>query len=131
MWMAWGLLGKPGMEDQSLIDLGNGRRPFDVCAHVRSLGKSLRQLAIWSLLISSGATVLVPAAYGSEIPEWPHEREARLETVESQILDVQRALFAARMSQDDAKRAELEIKMKKLEDEQVKLLRASGHLRPE
>jgi hypothetical protein len=72
----------------------------------------------------------ISADEASQIPEWPYEREERLRAVESEILDVQRKLFSAKMTNDDEKRADLEKQMQGLEKEQVKLLRAKGEFRP-
>jgi hypothetical protein len=81
-------------------------------------------------LLLLGSPLLLSSGNASDIPEWPHEREQRLEAVESEILDVQRKLFAARMNNDEAKRKELEKRMDELEREEVKLLRASGKFPP-
>lgn len=82
------------------------------------------------MLLFGTCFLFVPAVYGGDIPEWPHEREERLEVVESQLLDVQRELFAAKMTNDEAKREKLEKRKKELEEEEVKLLRATGQFPP-
>jgi predicted TIM-barrel fold metal-dependent hydrolase len=100
-------------------------------ARRRFVGWSLRHVAVSGLLLAFGACpFLVSAGYGSDVPEWPQEREDRLSVVESQILDVQRELFRARVTNDETKKTELEKRMKELEKEQVKLLRASGQFPP-
>jgi len=51
-----------------------------------------------------------------------------LSVVESQIVDLQRKLLTARATNDEEKRKQLEKQKDELEQEQVKLLRASGQL---
>jgi hypothetical protein len=97
----------------------------------RFVRRSLRNAAVSGLLFAFAVCPLfVPAGYGSDIPEWPHEREERLSVVESQILDVQRELFTAKVTNDEAKKKDLEKRMKELEKEQVRLLRANGQFPP-
>lgn len=95
------------------------------------LESTIRRVRGAAILLAFGSVFfLAPAAHGADIPEWPHDREERLSVVESQLLDVQRELFAARMANDEAKREKLEKRKKELEREEVKLLRASGQFPP-
>lgn len=97
----------------------------------RFLSRTLRRIAVSSLVaVLCMAPVAISADEASDVPEWPHEREERLRTVESEILDVQQKLFVAKFDNDEANRAKLEKQMEKLEKEQVKLLRASGAFPP-
>jgi hypothetical protein len=109
-----------------------GRRSLlhDGCSP-RSLRSISRWVIVWSLpFFLFAAPLFVSVGNGSEIPEWPHEQQERLRAVESEILNVQRKLFVARVNNDEQNRVELEKQMKELEREQVKLLRATGQFPP-
>jgi hypothetical protein len=128
--MAWGLLREPSMKNQWLIRIARRGRSADMCRLFSMKGRS-RQATVWTLsLVLLVSPFIVSPGNGSEIPEWPQERDERLSVVESQILDVQRKLFSARLHNEEEKREELEKQMKELEREQVKLLRASGYQFP-
>lgn len=78
--------------------------------------------------------VLVAVAVGSagvtvgsagDPPTWPHEQQARLRQVEDQVVDAQRALFAARQRQGAAAVEDLGKKLKDLQRERIQLIRAT------
>ena len=111
------------MKNQSVVK-------SDASSGSHSCNDRRRPVAFWSLLVLLLVSVLVGySANASDIPEWPHERESRLNVVESQILDVQRKLLTARVTKDTGKQKELEKQKKELEREQIQLLRANGQLR--
>jgi len=70
----------------------------------------------------------VPTANGADVPEWPSEREDRLNQVESEVIEVQRQLAVARRNQDADAVEKLSKQFKELQDERAKILRATGAL---
>ena len=119
------------MNNRALIPVVGRRSPLRNGCSPPSLRSVLRWAIVWGLpFFLFAAPLFVSAGNGSEIPEWPHEQQERLRAVESEILDVQRKLFVARVNNDEQNRTELEKQMKELEREQVKLLRATGQFPP-
>jgi cob(I)alamin adenosyltransferase len=86
----------------------------------------------WVALGVFAAALAAPAvcriAIAGDIPYWPSEQEERLREVEHDVLDVQSKLATARLTHDDSEAKKLSEQFKKLEDERVQLLRATGKL---
>jgi hypothetical protein len=78
-----------------------------------------------STVIFTGAP---SAALGDEVPYWPSEQEARLEELDSELIDTQQKLFAARQKKDAEATADLTATFKDCQEKRMKLLRAMGHL---
>ena len=68
------------------------------------------------------------SALGDEVPYWPSEQEARLEELDSELIDTQQKLFAARQKDDVEATADLTATFKDCQEKRMKLLRAMGHL---
>lgn len=88
----------------------------------------LARLISWGLLalVLAGPARLALAA--DDIPYWPSEQEERLRQVEHELLDVQRDLAAARLNNDEKQAEELSKQYKEIQEERVKLMRATGQL---
>jgi hypothetical protein len=73
------------------------------------------------------AAVSVQPAMADDAP-WPSDLESRLAVVDTQVLDTQRKLFAARQTGDAQEVERLSKKFKTLREEHVKLLRATNQM---
>ena len=69
-----------------------------------------------------------PTAEAQEVPEWPSEQVQRLSQLESDLLETQRQLAAARRELNASAVEKLSKEFKDLQDERVQLLRATGAL---
>lgn len=83
---------------------------------------SLRGLLAVLAITASGAA----PTRADEQPAFPHEQQARLRQVEDQVVDVQRALFAARQRQDTVAAQDLGKQLTDLQRERKQLIRATA-----
>jgi len=86
----------------------------------------LARLVLWGALVFVliGPARLTRAA--DDIPYWPSEQRERLRQVEHDLLDVQRDLATARLNNDEKRVEKLSKQYKEIQDERVKLMRATG-----
>ena len=68
------------------------------------------------------------SARGDEVPYWPSEQDARLDELDSELIDTQQKLFAARQNKDTEATTALTATFKECQEKRMKLLRAMGHL---
>ena len=78
-----------------------------------------------ALLALLALTAAAAPMRAEEQPVFPHEQQARLRQVEGQVVDVQRALFAARQRQDTVAAADLGKQLTDLQRERKQLIRAT------
>lgn len=88
----------------------------------------LARLMLWGALVFVLAGPARLARAADDIPYWPSEQEERLRQVEHDLLDVQRDLAAARFNNDEKQVEKLSKQYKEIQDERVKLMRATGQL---
>jgi len=86
------------------------------------------------LLLSAAVLLLMspPRLWGDEDDKtsWPSEQEQRLQQIDSQLLDVQQKLHAARQKGDAGEIERLSNEFKDRQAEHLSLLRATGQLPP-
>lgn len=86
--------------------------------------------ALLGALILSGS--LASAVLGEDIPQWPHEQQARLREIETNLLEVQRKLANARRANDVPAIETLGAEFKSIQKERMALIRATdGQLQSE
>jgi hypothetical protein len=78
-------------------------------------------------LIAAPLLAAVPA-FGGGAPQWPSEAEDRLDEVASHVLDLQRALAAARHRGDRDEIENLEKEFERAQEERLNLLRSAHKL---
>jgi hypothetical protein len=83
----------------------------------------IRRLALGIGLLVGPAPLGAGAADGPAY--WPSEREEQLRQADARVLDVQRQLFNARMSGDQAAVERLSPEMKRVSAERQEILRAT------
>ena len=88
----------------------------------------IRRALVGILLVISA---LAGTAGADDAPYWPSEIEQRLDEVDSQMVEMQWKLRAARHSGDEKAARELEGAFKELQQERGQLLRATGRLQSE
>jgi hypothetical protein len=71
------------------------------------------------------AIVLIPAARGDELPQFPDQQQALLRETEDQVVHVQLQLFAARQQHDEAAVSTLTKQFKALQDKRRALIAAT------
>ena len=86
---------------------------------------------VLALALALSVAVAWPAsatAEAQDVPEWPSEQVQRLSQLESDLLETQRRLAAARREQNTSAVEKLSKEFKELQDERVQLLRTTGAL---
>ena len=68
------------------------------------------------------------SARGDEVPYWPSEQDSRLDELDSELIETQQKLFAARQNKDTETTTTLTQTLKECQQKRMKLLRAMGHL---
>ena len=92
---------------------------------------SSRRLVLCSAVVAALLLSTQPRTSGAaDVPYWPSDCQKRLSEVDAEVLEKMRDLSAARLRNDDAAVASLSKQFKELQEERVKLLRATGQLPP-
>lgn len=86
----------------------------------------LARLMLWGALVFVLTAPARLTRAADDIPYWPSEQQERLRQVEHNLLDVQRDLAAARFNNDEKQVEKLSKQYKEIQDERVKLMRATG-----
>jgi hypothetical protein len=84
----------------------------------------IRRTILVAVVLACGITA--SAQHGPAY--WPSDQEQQLEELDSQLLDTQQKLFAARQQSDTDEVERLSKAFKECQDKRLGLLRAMGHL---
>jgi uncharacterized membrane protein (DUF106 family) len=79
-----------------------------------------------AILLIALSLSLASAVSANEVPEWPSEQETQLKQADKELLEVQRARFRARFSNDKEAAKQLDKQFKELQKDRNELLQATG-----